>query len=215
MTSQRPHHRFLLACLLALAVGLGAQDTTVVLLRHAERRSILDGNSPLAEAGFHRAQALVPQLEAFRPAVLYTSDLKRTQQTLAPTAAKLDMKSLIRPKGGSEALAAEILRDHRGETVLVCWHHDLMSKIVKGLGVKAPIPYWSFDTYDWLWIVHVPAQGEARLEKRLQSAPAGAAVSQGYQHFLRGAESMVLGLFEQGQAAEFRVREMDASEGPR
>jgi broad specificity phosphatase PhoE len=170
---------FLLGCLLVLAVGLGAQDTTVVLLRHAERQSFLDGDSPLAEAGFQRAQALVPLLEAFRPGVLYTSDLKRTQQTLAPTAASLGMRPLIRPRGDSEALAAEILRDHRGETVLVCWHHDLMKKLVRGLGVKAPIPYWPLDTYDWLWIVQVPAKGDATLEERLQSTPAAAAVTQG------------------------------------
>ncbi len=178
MNSPRPRHGFLLACLLALAVGLGAQDTTVLLLRHAERQSLLDGDSPLTEAGLHRARVLVPLLEGFHPKALYVSDLQRTQQTLAPTAARLSMKPLIRSKGGSEALAAEILREHRGETVLVCWHHDLMKKLVRGLGVQTPVPYWPFDAYDKLWIVHVPAQGEARLEERLQSAPAGAAVSE-------------------------------------
>jgi phosphohistidine phosphatase SixA len=211
----RPRQGFLLSCLLALAVGLGAQDTTVVLLRHAERQSLLDSNSLLSEAGLRRARDLVPLLETFRPSVLYTSDLERTQQTLAPVAAKLGLKPLIRSKGGSEALGAEILRDQRGKTVLVCWHHDLMAKIVRALGVKGPVPYLSFDSYDWLWIVHVPAKGEATLEERLQSAPTAAAVSQGYQHFLRGAEPVVLGFFEQGQAAEFRMGEVDAAEGLR
>ncbi len=115
-----PHLRqgFLLACLLALAVGLGAQDTTVVVLRHAERQSLLDSNSRLSEAGLRRAENLVPLLESFRPSALYASDLERTQQTLAPVAARLGLKPLIRPKGDSEALAAEILRDQRGKTVL-------------------------------------------------------------------------------------------------
>jgi phosphohistidine phosphatase SixA len=178
MNRPRLRQGFLLTCLLALAVGLGAQDTTVVLVRHAERQSLVDGDSPLAEAGLRRAQALVPLLEGFHPKVLYVSDLQRTQQTLAPTAAKLGMKPLVRSKGGSEALAAEILREHRGETVLVCWHHDLMKKLVRGLGVQTPIPYWPFDAYDNLWIVHVPVKGEASLEARLQSAPTGVASSQ-------------------------------------
>ena len=164
----RLRHGFLLAGLLALAVGLGAQDTTVVLLRHGERQSLLDSNSLLSEAGLRRAQNLVPLLESFRPSVLYASDLERTQQTLAPVAAKLGLKPLIRPKGGSEALAAEILRDQRGKTVLVCWHHDLMAKVVRALGVRGPVPYLSFDSYDRLWIVHVPAIGEATLEERFQ-----------------------------------------------
>ncbi len=155
----------------------------------------------------------MPLLTAFRPTVLYASDLERTQQTLAPVAAKLGLKPLIRSKGSSEALAAEILRDQRGKTVLVCWHHDLMAKLVRALGVKGPVPYLSFDSYDWLWIVHVPAQGEATLEERLQSTPTAGRTSQGRQHFLGGAEPVVLGLFEQGQAAQFRMGEVDAAEG--
>ena len=78
---------FFLACLILFAMGLAAQDTTVVLLRHAERQSIFDGDSPLAEVGRRRAEGLVSVLAGYHPAALYTSDLKRTQQTLAPTAA--------------------------------------------------------------------------------------------------------------------------------
>jgi 2,3-bisphosphoglycerate-dependent phosphoglycerate mutase len=182
MTHPGFRHGFLLAFLLTWVVCLGAQDTTVVMLRHAERQSLMDGNSLLSEVGHHRAQALVPLLETFHPSVIFVSDLERTQQTLAPVAAKLGMKPLIRSKGDSEALAAEILRDHRGKTVLVCWHHDLMAKVVRALGVKGAVPYVSFDRYDWLWIVHVPAIGDASLEARTQglSAPAAAVAAQGY-----------------------------------
>jgi len=48
------------------------------------------------------------------------------------------------------------------------------------------------------------------------SAPTGtAAVPQGGHHFFSGAESVVLRLFEEGQAAEFGVGEMYAAEGLR
>jgi phosphohistidine phosphatase SixA len=168
----------LLICLSGASTGLWAQDTTVVVLRHAERQSLLDADSPLTEAGLRRAQALAPLLAGFQPGTLYTSDLKRTQQTLAPLAAKLGLAPLARPKDGSEALAAEILRERRGQTVIVCWHHDLVKKLVRGLGVKGPLPYWSLDTYDRLWIVTVPAQGDARLVEKVQElAPALPAAS--------------------------------------
>jgi phosphohistidine phosphatase SixA len=160
--------RALSAGLFMLSMALDAQGTTVVLLRHAERQSLFDGDAALSEAGTRRAQALVPLLENFRPTALYVSDLKRTQQTLVPTATKLHKLPLVRPKDGSEALAAEILRDHRGATVIVCWHHDLMKKLVRALGVKGPVPYWSLGTYDRLWIVRVTAKGEATLEERSQ-----------------------------------------------
>jgi len=159
---------FLLAWWFLTAAGLAAQDTRVVLLRHAERQSIFDGDSPLAEAGRRRADALVPLLAGYHPAVLYTSDLRRTRQTLAPTAAQLGLIPFVRPKDGSAALAAEILRDQRGRTVVVCWHHDLMKKVVRALGVKGPVPHWSLDSYDRIWIVTIPAQGEARLVEQKQ-----------------------------------------------
>lgn len=165
---------FLVAWLFASA--LAAQDTTVVLLRHAERQSFFDADSPLAEGGQRRAGVLVPLLAEFHPAALYVSELQRTRLTLAPTAVRLDLPLLARPKDGSEGLAAEILRDHRGRTVVVCWHHDLMKKVARALGVKGPVPYWSLDTYDRLWIVRVPAKGDATLEERRQeSAPSPAA----------------------------------------
>ena len=50
----------------------------------------------------------------------------------------------------------------------MCWHHDLMKKLVRGLGVKGPVPYWSLGTYDWIWIVTIPAQGEARMVEKVQ-----------------------------------------------
>jgi broad specificity phosphatase PhoE len=168
-----------LSFLFALTLGLGAQDTTVVLLRHAERQSLFDGDSPLAAEGRHRALALVPQLEGFRPSVLYVSDLQRTGQTLAPLAAKLGLAPRVRAKGASEALATEVLREHRGGTVLICWHHDLMKRLVRGLGVKGPVPYWSLDSYDRLWLVRIPARGEITFEERRQSPPAVAAGAQG------------------------------------
>ncbi len=176
MTFPRLRQGMLIACLLGFAATLGAQVTTVVLLRHAERESLFDGDSPLSEAGRHRAQALVPLLEGFRPAVLYASELRRTQQTLAPLAAKVGLRPLLRPKDGSEALAAEILRDLPGRTVLVCWHHDLLKKIARALGVKGSVPYWSLDTYDRIWIVTIPPQGEARLVEKIQALSAPAAV---------------------------------------
>lgn len=164
--------------LVLAAAGLAAQDTTVVLIRHAERQSVLDGDSPLAEAGLQRARALVPLLAGYRPSALYASELKRTQQTLAPTATRLGLVPFVRSKDGTGALAGEILRSRRGQTVIVCWHHDLMKKLARALGVKGPVPYWSLYTYDRLWIVTVPAQGEVRLvEKAQELAPALAAAS--------------------------------------
>ena len=157
--------------LLLLAVFLGAQDTTVILVRHAERQSIWNSDSPLAEAGFQRAQALALRLAAFRPAALYASDLQRTRQTLAPLAARSGLVPVLFPKQDSAGLAAAILRDHRGQTVVVCWHHDRMKALVRALGVCGPVPHWSYLAYDPLWIVQIPPHGSAALITGTQTEP--------------------------------------------
>lgn len=204
----------LLACLLAFMLDLGAQDTTVVLVRHAERQSLWDGDSPLSEAGRRRAQALVPELVAFHPGVLFVSDRQRTQQTLAPLAAILGLTPRVWSKDASGTLPAEILRNHRGRTVIVCWHHDLMKQVVRGFGVQGPVPYLGLDTYDQIWIVTIPLKGPARLEARRQrSAPAAAGVAQGRQDLLGGPQAVVLSLLEERQAAELRVGKVNPAQG--
>ncbi len=81
-------------------------------------------------------------------------------------------------KGDSAGLAAAVLRDHRGQTVVVCWHHDLMKKLVRALGVTGAVPYWSLGSYDALWIVRVPEVGEATLAVERQEVPtAGSTVA--------------------------------------
>ncbi len=158
---------------LGMTLSLWAQDTTVILLRHAERLSMLDEDSSLSQTGQARSQGLVPLLSEFHPTWLYASNQQRTQQTLAPTAAKLGLVPLLRPKADSAALAAEILRGHRGQTVLVCWHHDLMKPLAKALGWKGPVPHWSLFTYDRLWILRINPKGEVSLEERIQEFESG------------------------------------------
>lgn len=157
----------ILSCL-ALAVGLLVQDTTVVMVRHAEKASATDPDTPISEAGRRRAAALVPQLAAFKPTVLYASERKRTQQTLAPTAAHLGLKPKLHSSDAPEALAAEILKAHRGATVAVAWHHGPHEPLARALGVEGPLPPWTASTFDRIWVIRIPAQGPARLEERLQ-----------------------------------------------
>jgi hypothetical protein len=156
----------LLFCLAARAL---AQDTTVVVVRHAEKASLTDLDTPLSEAGERRAQALAAQLAAFHPTVLYASERRRTQQTLAPTARRLGLTPHLRSSDAPEALGAEILARHRGATVTVAWHHGPHEPLARALGVQGPLPPWTATTYDRLWVIRIPAQGPAILEDRPQA----------------------------------------------
>jgi hypothetical protein len=169
--------RILLAALCGALLPLGAQapqppaasaTTTIVLVRHAEKASDRDPDSPLSEAGRARARALAPQLAAFRPDALVVSQRRRTQETLAPLAARLQLSPLVRDNEKVPELAAELLRDFRGRTVVIGWHHGPHEPLARALGVTGELPAWTSKTYDRIWIIRIGAKGGTSFEERVQ-----------------------------------------------
>ncbi len=159
----------LAATLLMAQAPTSAPLTTVVIIRHAEKADDRDPDSPLSEAGHARARALVPQLAAFAPQALVVSQRRRTAETLAPLAAHLKLTPLVRDNGKVAELAAELLSDFRGKTVVVGWHHGPHEPLARALGVKGDLPVWTATTYDRIWVIRVEAGG-ARFEERVQAA---------------------------------------------
>ncbi|MCX6547574.1 MAG: histidine phosphatase family protein [Acidobacteria bacterium] len=95
--------RLLLAWL--LAAGLLAQDAVVILLRHAEKTHRGD-TAELTAAGQRRAAALPQELLPYRPVALFASDLRRSQQTLAPLSTRLGVPVQIYQRGQEATLGA-------------------------------------------------------------------------------------------------------------
>lgn len=147
--------------------------TTIVLVRHAEKASDSDPDSPLSEAGRARARALIDQLAVFRPAALVVSQRRRTQETLAPLAERLQLAPLVRNNEQSAELAAELLKAFRGRTVVLAWHHGPHEPFARALGVKDELPVWTSKTYDRIWIIRVPEKGATVFEERVQAPVPG------------------------------------------
>ena len=74
-------HRLMLAWMLCL--GLVAQGSVVVFLRHAEKPSKRT-NAELSLNGKLRAQRLEEELSPYHPMTLFGSDLRRTQRPVPP-----------------------------------------------------------------------------------------------------------------------------------
>ena len=143
-----------------------APPTVVVLVRHAEK-TYKKRDSDLSPNGRKRAEALVAELRPLAPEALYASGMRRTQQTLAPLAASLDLEVTVRPLGDEEAVAAEILARHRGGLVVVCGHSETLTRFVSALGWDGDFPV--VQTFDRIWTVTVPASGaDVSLSERRQ-----------------------------------------------
>jgi broad specificity phosphatase PhoE len=144
---------------------ISSESTTFVVVRHAEK--VLDGSTDpaLTEAGQARAALLArmfgdKHLKDHIDAI-YVSPPQRSRLTAAPLAQALGITPQIAPQDDARALARRMLRDHRGERVLVVGHVDTVPAIVQALSGAKDIPPIGALEYGTLYIVTVPRVGRA------------------------------------------------------
>jgi len=104
----------------------------------------------LSEAGTARAEALVTVLKDAGISAIYTTELKRTQQTAAPLAKALQLApDVINAKDRATLITK--LQGSSGN-VLVVGHGNTIPDVIKALGITTPINIADND-YDNLFVV--------------------------------------------------------------
>jgi hypothetical protein len=150
----------------------GLADTTVLIIRHAEKPDSGPGLTPAGEA---RAQAYVGYFEHFSV----------DGQPMTPNAlyAAADSKSSMRPRLTIEPLSqalglpidsqfadkqtkdiADALRTTaHGNRVLIAWHHGEIPKLIHDLGGDSasliPGDKWPSDVFGWVVVLRYDHQG--------------------------------------------------------
>ena len=140
----------------------------VIVVRHAEKATDDARDPSLSSAGMERAQMLASRLAGLPLAAAYATPFQRTQLSAAPAASAAGIEVTVRefvsrdPDEDAVALREQLLRDHRGEAVLVVGHSNTVPAIVEALSGRAaePMPETEFDR---LSIVRLRADGSARL----------------------------------------------------
>ena len=131
----------------------------IYLVRHAEK--VDDSRDPdLSEPGKARSDALAAFFAELELDSIYATELKRTQQTVEPTARAKGLPLTIHPARDSSSLAGQ-LRAMAGKTVLVSGHSNTVPAIIAALG--GPELTITDDDYDNLYLV-VIVDGEAHLQ---------------------------------------------------
>lgn len=127
---------YLLASVLLIAVAAlvfwwycGVQST-VLLVRHADREGTLDQLSALGQV---RAQALVHAAERSGIRAIIRSDAVRAEQTAQLLATALGITPIVIEGKNIAAFASEI-RKYSGSTVLVVGHSNTVTPIISALG---------------------------------------------------------------------------------
>ena len=161
-------------CLAALAPSIcpAAAAAAVFVVRHAEKQSEAnDRDVPLSEAGRARARRLAAMLHDAGIVAIYSTDTVRTRTTAEPLASASKIEPVLYDSSGPDAwktLADRILREHRGDNVLVVGHSNTIAPLVEALGCKDRVTVGAQE-YDGLWIVvPAPAPGGAATLLRLR-----------------------------------------------
>jgi broad specificity phosphatase PhoE len=141
-------------CLLALLLSVlffSAADaqSTIFIVRHAEKANDPGDDPELSESGRARAEALAEMLKDAGITAIYVTEFKRTQQTVAPLAQRLGIKVTIRSAKAADL--AQKLRATPGDA-LVIGHGNTIPDLIKELGIATPISIAEND-YDNLFVV--------------------------------------------------------------
>ncbi len=163
-----------------------AAPRTVILVRHAEKEAApQDPRDPgLSAAGAERARELARLLGASAAEHLFSSELRRTRDTLAPLAQALSLPVETVPAARPAELLARLDALAPGSVAVVCGHSNTLPRLAELLGVRCtglvdtPAgPMLADASYDRVFVVTRPAAGPGALLELAYGA--GATVSAG------------------------------------
>jgi broad specificity phosphatase PhoE len=149
---------------------IGADTTTIILVRHAERSE--EGDDPsLTEAGQQRAIALTERLSDIQLAAVYSTPFSRTRETALPTAESqgLDVQMYdVRSLAELEVFVNQLANDYRGQTVLVVGHSNttpFLIRMLEGGTVDETVAIIDEDDYDNIYTVVVTDIGQVAINE--------------------------------------------------
>lgn len=154
-------------------------STTVLFVRHADTdvamAAMADADPPLNERGRQRAELLADFLENIDVVAgvnaIYASDKRRTQETAAPLAARLNLPVQIADHYDIDGFMEQVLDDHGGDIVLVVSHSDTIAPLIDELHGSKRLPPFGPDDYDEVYIVTIPWYGKVKTLRLNYGAP--------------------------------------------
>ena len=148
--------RKLVICFLLLGAACvaHAQNGTIFLVRHAEKASA-DRDPDLSTVGRARAECLARTLRDANIKAIFTTELKRTQQTAEPLAKSAGATTKVISAGKSKDAAEEARAASKEGAVLVVGHSNTVPEIARLLGAEVPTGNMADDDYDRLFVVQL------------------------------------------------------------
>lgn len=130
--------------------------TVIYLVRHAEKGTNNPVDPDLSAAGQARAIALKDTLRKVEFSSIYSTNYKRTLQTIAPTASVNGLPPVIYDPlapHGLDSLVTRILKANLYKTVLIVGHSNTVLETIEAFRAVRPIPVINESDYNYLFKV--------------------------------------------------------------
>lgn len=140
------------------------ETTTFILVRHAEKIDDETDDPPLNKMGKERAAALAEHLSETNITAIYSTDYKRTLQTVQAIADAKGLEIKWYDPFGEEQLQ-KIIAENAGGTVLISGHSNTTPFLVNQLIGQDRYKPLDENDYDNLFIVTAYAVGKGKAVK--------------------------------------------------
>jgi phosphohistidine phosphatase SixA len=125
---------------IAVVVEERCIPSVVYLFRHAEKEIVEGENDPdLTAEGRERSKALAEALKDVKSGVLYSSQYRRTRQTVAPLEKVWSMETRIVQAQNPKEQIDLLFEKHCGEAVLISGHSNTLPNLISLLGITEEI----------------------------------------------------------------------------
>ena len=154
-------HLLILVCFFTAAAV--AQEKMILLVRHAEKADATSQDPELSAEGKRRAERLVRTIGKFRPGAFYSTDYKRTRDTLAPLAAKRKKEIEIYDARRPQELIDRIMKSGTKRFV-VSGHSNTIPGLANLIAKKELFKNLDDSEYSVIWLIKLKDGKVSRFE---------------------------------------------------
>lgn len=143
----------ILVLALCFIVPAIAQNKTIILVRHAEKVDASQ-DPELSAEGKQRAERLAKIIKKYKPGAVYSTDFKRTRDTVAPIAARRKLE-IQKYDARKPAELIDAIMKSKTKRFLISGHSNTIPGLANLLGKKELFKNLDDAEYGAIWIVRI------------------------------------------------------------
>ena len=141
-------------CLSAFALAGAAQDKTIILVRHAEKADATSQDPELSAEGKQRAERLVKVAGKYKPGAFYSTNFKRTRDTISPLASKRKKQVESYDARNPNALVDSIMKS-RYKRHIIAGHSNTIPGLANLIAKKDVFKNLDDSEYGVFWVIRI------------------------------------------------------------